>query len=197
MTEDRPTPPPPIAAKLDAAHGPPEQHRRSSWLWIAIACGCYALFSAILFILARLSVPALLKFQKNANESCATITMRNIEAAEASYVATYPAKGYACPLSLLGGDPRLAAPTAQAAQLIEPTLAASGQKRGYIFTITCASQASVNNNDAYLSYRLAAVPVSVGKTGDNGYCSDENNFIRFNPPAAFTAADSQDSPPAA
>ncbi len=37
--------------------------------------------------------------------------------AEVSYNAAYPATGFACPLSALGGDPKSGAPSAQAAQL--------------------------------------------------------------------------------
>jgi type IV pilus assembly protein PilA len=33
----------------------------------------------------------------------------------------------------------------------------------------------------YTSYEITAVPQSVGKSGDRGFCSDENNTIRFDP----------------
>lgn len=181
MTQDRPAPPPPtVTPPPYPAYGQPRPSRRPAWFWIAIIGGCFAVVIPILILIA-LALPQMLKVKKNANESAATMTMRTIQSAEASYVATYPAEGYACQLSLLGGNPGSGAPTAQAAQLIEPALAASGYKNGYIFTITCGARTTINNQDVSLSYKLTAVPKEVGKTGDDGYCSDEKNFIRFDP----------------
>jgi len=80
----------------------------------------------------------MLKLKKHANETSATQTMRTIGQAEMEYDSSYHT--YACPISLLGGDPKSGAPSAQAAQLLDPTLAASSQKSGYTFTITCGSK---------------------------------------------------------
>ena len=40
---------------------------------------------------------------------------------------------------------------------------------------------TINNQDVYNSYEVTGVPQTVGKTGDRGYCSDENNIIKFDP----------------
>jgi type IV pilus assembly protein PilA len=135
----------------------------------------------IMLILMALAVPQMLKLKKNANQTSAIQTMRVIGSAEASYNGSYANAGYACPLATLGGDPKSGPPTPQAAQLIDPSLASSGQKSGYTFTVTCGSKVTINNQDVYNSFEITGVPQTVGKTGDNGYCSDENNFIKIDP----------------
>jgi type IV pilus assembly protein PilA len=136
---------------------------------------------SIMLIIMAFAVPQMLKVKKTANQDSAIQTMRTVGSAEASYSTDYPGSGYACPLSALGGDPKSGAPSAQASQLIDPALATSGQKSGYIFTVTCGNKVTVNNQDVYTSYTLTGVPQTVGKTGDRGYCSDENNIIKFDP----------------
>jgi type IV pilus assembly protein PilA len=129
-----------------------------------------------------LIVPQMLKVKKSANQTSAVQTIRTIGSAEVSYASLYPSNGYGCPLSVLGGNPQqTGSATAQAAQLIPADLAASGQKSGYTFAIACGAKATVNGQDVYTSYQLTAVPQTVGKSGDNGYCSDENNVIKIDP----------------
>jgi type IV pilus assembly protein PilA len=137
---------------------------------------------SIMLILMALAVPQMLKLKKHANETSATQTMRTIGQAEMEYDSSYHT--YACPISLLGGDPKSGAPSAQAAQLLDPTLASSSQKSGYTFTITCGSKVTINNQDVYDSYDLIGVPQSVGHSGDNGYCSNENNIVKVDPAGA-------------
>jgi type IV pilus assembly protein PilA len=107
--------------------------------------------------------------------------MRIISSAEASYNATYPDYGYACPLSVLGGNPGSSPPTPQAATLIDPALANSGQQNGYVFTITCGSKIALNNHDVYTSYIINGVPIITGKVGNNGFCMDEHAKITMDP----------------
>ena len=64
--------------------------------------------------------------------------------------------------------------------MIPPDLA-SGQKAGYTFGISNCTKVTINNQDMYTSYQITAVPQSPGKTGDLGYCTDENNLIRYDP----------------
>jgi type IV pilus assembly protein PilA len=135
---------------------------------------------SVMLILMTLAVPQLLKLRKQAQETSAIQSLRTIGQAELQYNSAYPANGFSCSLATMGGDPKSGAPTAQAAQLITPDLA-SGQKAGYTFGITNCTKVTVNNQDMYTSYELTAVPNSVGKTGDRGFCSDENNTIRYDP----------------
>ena len=136
---------------------------------------------SIMLILMALAVPQMLKVKKNANQTSAVQTMRTIGSAEMSYNQAYQGKGFGCPLPVLGGDPKSGAPSAEGAQLLPPDLAATGHKSGYIFTVTCGSKVTINNQDVYNSVEITGVPETVGKTGDNGYCSDENNIIKQDP----------------
>ena len=135
---------------------------------------------SVMLILMTLGIPQLLKLRKNANETSAIQSLRTIENSELQYNSAYPANGFACTLPALGGDPKSGAPSAQSAQLIESALS-TGQKAGYTFTITCGAKVTVNNQDMYNSFEATAVPQSVGKSGDRGFCADENNLIRADP----------------
>ena len=135
---------------------------------------------SVMLILMTLGIPQLLKLRKQAAETSAIQSVRTIENAELQYNSAYPANGFACTLPALGGDPKSGAPSAQGAQLIESALS-SGQKAGYTFAITNCTKVTVNNQDMYTSFEITAVPQSVGKSGDRGFCADENNLIRFDP----------------
>lgn len=136
---------------------------------------------SIIIVIMLFTIPQVSKMTKNANQTSAVQTLKTIGSAEIGYKSTYTASGFGCPLSVLGGDPKSGAPSAQAAQLIDPTLAASGQKSGYVFTVTCGSKSTVNNQDVYDSVQITGVPRTIGKTGDNGYCSDESGIIKIDP----------------
>jgi type IV pilus assembly protein PilA len=144
---------------------------------------------SIMLILMALIVPQVTRMKKTANQTSATQTMRAIGQAEVSYNSAYGANGYACSLAALGGDPKSGTPSAAAAQLIDPTLAGSGQKSGYTFSITNCQKVNVNNQDMYTSYEVIGVPQSIGKTGDNGYCADENNIIKVDPKGGTNCTD--------
>jgi type IV pilus assembly protein PilA len=135
---------------------------------------------SVILIIMTLAIPQVLKLHKNADELSAKQSVRTIVQAEMSYNSAYPSSGFSCSLAALGGDPKSGAPSAQSAQLIPPDLA-TGQKAGYTFALTNCSKVTVNNQDMITSYEVTAVPQSVGKTGDQGYCSDENNQIRYDP----------------
>jgi type IV pilus assembly protein PilA len=157
--------------------------------WIAIVVGCLVLLITVLLIIAAVAIPNMLAVKKRADETSAIQTMRTIGSAEANYMVSYPS-GYACALSVLGGDPKSGAPTATSAQVLDPVLAATGQKSGYTFSITCGSKITINNQDVYNSYEITGVPQVIGKTGDNGYCSDENNIVKVDPAGATNCTQS-------
>ena len=138
---------------------------------------------SVMLILMTLGIPQLLKLRKNANELSAQQSIRTIENAELQYNSAYPASGFACTLPALGGDPKSGAPSAQGAQLI-PNDLTTGNKAGYSFTIACGGKVTVNNQDQYSSFEITAVPTSIGKSGDRGFCIDENNVMRFDPAGA-------------
>ena len=71
------------------------------------------------------------------------------------------------------------APSPEAAQLIPEDLA-SGVKAGYTFAITNCTKVTVGNQDQYTGYEITAVPNTVGKSGDRGFCTDGNE-IHYDP----------------
>ena len=135
---------------------------------------------SVMLILMTLAVPQMLKLTKQAHETSAIQSVRTIGQAELQYNSAYPANGFACGLAVLGGDPKSGAPSAQLSQLLSTDLA-GGQKAGYTFAITNCTKVTVNNQDMVTGYEVTAVPNSIGRTGDRGFCSYENNTIRYDP----------------
>ena len=39
----------------------------------------------------------------------------------------------------------------------------------------------------YTGYQITATPITVNKTGDRGFCMDENGLIKFDPTGGITA----------
>ncbi|HEY6444992.1 MAG TPA: type II secretion system protein [Acidobacteriaceae bacterium] len=138
---------------------------------------------SIMLILMLIAIPNMLNIRAQANETSALQSLRAIQEAETQYAAEYPANGFACSLTALGGVASSGAPNAQGAQLLQPDLA-SGNKSGYTFTITNCTKTTVNNQDNYTSYEATAVPQAVGKTGHNGYCLDMSGQILKDPTGA-------------
>ncbi len=128
---------------------------------------------SIILILMLMAMPTVGGITKHANETSAVNSVQTIATAEIMYANSYPAKGFACSLMALGGDPASGPPTPTAAQLIQPDLA-SGYKSGYIFNITNCVKSNVGRMDYVKGYTVTAVPETVGKTGDRGFCIDQN-----------------------
>jgi type IV pilus assembly protein PilA len=134
---------------------------------------------SVILILMTLAVPAMQKVIKKGNETSAIASMRDLNTQEGVYNSDFPTHGFACTLAAMGGKEGSGAPTPEAAQLIPEDLA-SGNKSGYTFNVSCGTKVTVNNQDQATSYSLTAVPNTVGKTGDRGFCSDGNE-IRVDP----------------
>ncbi|SFS15742.1 type IV pilus assembly protein PilA [Granulicella pectinivorans] len=145
---------------------------------------------SVMLILMTLGIPQLLKLRKTANETSAVASVKAIGAAELTYSSAYPANGFACTLAALGGVQGSGAPTPQSAQILPADLAA-GQKAGYTFAITCGSKVTVNNQDMYNSFEVTAVPNSIGRSGDKGFCLDENNIIKVDPAGGTNCVQAQ------
>jgi hypothetical protein len=103
-------------------------------------------------------------------EASAIASLRTIIAAETTYAATYPARGFTCSLSDLdgfGSD----FPNEHQAMLIESRLA-SGKKAGYVFALTgCTGSPSSK-------FQIVAVPATSG-AGARAFCSNEAGLIRY------------------
>ncbi|MGA2207199.1 MAG: prepilin-type N-terminal cleavage/methylation domain-containing protein [Terracidiphilus sp.] len=129
---------------------------------------------AIILILMLMAIPTIGVMKIHANEVSAINSVQAIIKAEIQYETSYPANGYACTLSALGGDPSSGSPpTPTSAELIQADLA-SGYKSGYIFSLTNCSKVTINGTDRITGFEVTAVPEAVGKTGNRGFCSDQN-----------------------
>jgi type IV pilus assembly protein PilA len=135
---------------------------------------------AIIAILMLIAIPTVGALKKQADELSAKKSVQTIEQAEMMYEQTYPTNGFTCTLGALGGDSSSGAPTATGAQLI-PTDLASGYKQGYVFAITNCPKVTVNGTDRMTGYTITAVPQTVGKTGDRGFCTDQGGTIKVDP----------------
>lgn len=135
---------------------------------------------AIILILMLMAIPTIGSLKKKANETSAINSIQVINKAEIQYQSTYPLNGFACALPSLGGDPAAGAPSATAAQILQQDLA-TGDKSGYIFTLGNCSKVTVNGQDRFTGYSVTAVPETVGKTGDRGFCSDQFGTIKQDP----------------
>ena len=143
---------------------------------------------SVILILMTLAVPAMQKTIKRAHQTSAISSLRDLNSMEGEYNSNYPVHGFACTLAQLGGKAGSGPPTWEAAQLIPEDLA-SGNKAGYTFTISGCAKTTINNVDQYNSYQINAVPNSVGHSGDNGYCTDENALIHYDPKGGTNCTD--------
>jgi type IV pilus assembly protein PilA len=128
---------------------------------------------AIILILMLMAIPTIGVMKIHANEVSAINSVQAIIKAEIQYETSYPANGFACSLTALGGDPSSGPPTPTQAELIQADLA-SGYKSGYIFNITNCSKVTVAGTDRITGFEVTAVPEAIGKTGNRGFCSDQN-----------------------
>jgi type IV pilus assembly protein PilA len=135
---------------------------------------------AIILILMLMAIPTIGSLKKQANETSAINSMQVITKLQVQYESTYPSNGYACALSALGGDPKSGAPNQASSQLLQGDLT-SGIKSGYIFVIGNCTKVNLNGTDRITGYQVTAVPMTVGKTGNRGFCSDEFGTIKFDP----------------
>jgi type IV pilus assembly protein PilA len=127
---------------------------------------------AIVVILTLLAIPTVGSFRKSANKISAIKSIQAIQMAENMYQQNYPTAGYTCTLTALGGEASSGAPTPTAAQLLKSDLT-SGYKDGYIFSIGNCTKVTAGGSDRITSYNITAVPQTVGKSGDVGFCADD------------------------
>lgn len=132
-------------------------------------------------VIAAIAIPNLLRARMAANEASAVGTVRTANTAQITYASSYPQKGYAPSLAVLGPDPaHTTSYTSLHAGLIDSTLgnpscAASEWciKSGYRFTIrtTCTQQQRCRE------YAVVATPVNAN-TGTRSFCSTSDAVVR-------------------
>jgi type IV pilus assembly protein PilA len=135
---------------------------------------------AIIAILMLIAIPTVGALKKNANRLSAMQSIRAVQQAEMQYSSTYPTNGYACTIAALGGESSAGAPSPAAAQILQGDIT-SGHKSGYVISISNCQKVTVNGTDRNTSYTVTAVPETVGKTGDIGFCSDDGGPIKSDP----------------
>lgn len=125
----------------------------------------------IIFIVAAIAIPNLLKSRVAANEASAVASLRAIDAAQSDYLQVYPDAGtYACQLSYLGPPLSGSQVNSTAADLID-IRQASGIQSGYSFYMSCIPASA----SAGTSYEVQAAPTGASVTGSscgtaNGRC---------------------------
>ena len=107
------------------------------------------------------------------NEASATAAIRTINTAEVTYAAAYPAHGFACALSDLGGMGGGNAPDEHHALLLDPRLS-NGRKNGYVFRLSNCSGSPAS------TFSVTAAPAD-STSGTRAFCSDQSGVIRFSP----------------
>ena len=142
---------------------------------------------SIILILMLMAVPSISRMKKQANETSAINSVQVIFKAEIVYATSYPKRGFTCFLAALGGDPGSGAPSPDAAQILQADLA-SGYKSGYIFCISKCSKTNVGGRDYVKEFTVTAVPETLGKTGDRGFCNDESGTPKFDPAGGTNCA---------
>jgi type IV pilus assembly protein PilA len=140
---------------------------------------------AVGLIVAAVAIPNLLHSKMAANQAAAASTVRTINTAQVTYATTYPQKGYARSLAVMGpganGDCSGNSPSAAHACLLDETLGApsctSGQwciKSGYKFTV----RGICGQTGICSGYVATATPVTVDSTGAKSFCSTTDAVIR-------------------
>lgn len=135
---------------------------------------------AIILILMLMAIPTIGSLTKKGNETSAINSVQTIVKAQIQFQSSFPANGFACTLPMLGGDPSAGPPSPTSAQILQGDLT-SGYKSGYVFNITCKDKVTINGTDRSNGYTITAVPQTIGKTGDRGFCSDQFGSVRYDP----------------
>jgi type IV pilus assembly protein PilA len=135
---------------------------------------------AIIAILMLIAIPTMGNMKRYANETSAIQSVRAINMAQSQYEATYPANGYSCALTALGGDPKSGPPSPTNAEVLQIDLA-TGIKSGYSFSIGNCTKVNNNGTDRITGYTVIATPLTVGATGNRSFCSDQFGGIKYDP----------------
>jgi type IV pilus assembly protein PilA len=131
---------------------------------------------AVILVIAAIAIPNFLRSRIAANEASAVNSVKNINTAQIAYAASYPNVGYADNLSKLGPA---TPPTQNRADLLDSVLGCAAQpcqKAGYSFTIV-----DVTGAPAVTNFRVTAVPITRGTTGERGFCSNQLSEMTVDP----------------
>jgi type IV pilus assembly protein PilA len=145
---------------------------------------------AAVLVLTLIAIPNFSGMKIETNENAAIASLRSIYDAEVRYQAAYPAHGFACSLSVLGGKPGSASPSPQLAQLLANDLS-SGRKSGYRFAVTsCIPSERKYQLPEFTGFQVTAVPQSLGRTGHRGFCIDQQGETKADPAGGVNCSQS-------
>ena len=139
---------------------------------------------AIILIIAAIAIPNLLRARISANESSAASSVRTTNTGQVSFLATYPATGYAATMGVLGppaatGCPATG-PVVTNACLIDWALSqattVATAKSGYYFAVGNPAGGPPN-----LGYTVGGAPAAFNQSGVRGFCSNEDGVIQYDP----------------
>jgi len=136
---------------------------------------------AIILIIAAIAIPNLLRARMAANQATGVSNIRTITSAAIVYSSTYN-NGLPPSLTTLGG---VGVANCNGAILLDETLTTPPyHKSGYAYDYQPEGPPIANPPPAcgapgFDEYLTTAVPVVVGATGQDSYCSDEPGVIRF------------------
>jgi hypothetical protein len=135
-----------------------------------------------MILIAAQAFPEVLASEINGNASAAAQGVRVLAHDEITYAATYPARGYAPSLAVLGGGPACpATPSARHACLLEAPLGnakcvagAWCEREGYLFSLAGVRCTSGNCKD----FVAMATPKTT-KSGNRNFCATSDGEVRF------------------
>jgi hypothetical protein len=110
------------------------------------------------------------------HEWSAVRSLRTLNFAQQEYARTYPHKGHAMTLDVLGPPPQGSQPSENAADLIDRYMATGQrQEKGYRFMFIPGAP---DQSGAVTGYRIVARPLEYGRTGWRSFYTDESAVIR-------------------
>ncbi len=126
---------------------------------------------AIILVISAIAIPSYMRSRMQANEASAVNSLRLINTAAITYFSTYSDIGYPPSLASMGGAVPCTS-TSTSACMLDDTVAL-GTKSGYLFAWT--SDGAVPS----VAYSATATPVSVGRSGQRMFCTDQAGAIRY------------------
>ncbi len=133
---------------------------------------------AIILIIAAIAIPNLLRARIAANESSAAASERTIDTAMQEYQTAYAA--YPTAIAQLASPAAGCATASSTNACIIDSQLGTGTKSGYTF-------AAAVDGSTPSQFITTAIPVTVQTTGVKGFCSVEDNVVRFITPATTAA----------
>ena len=165
------------------------RQRREAWAEMADQLRGFSLIqllvvTAIVLIIAAITIPNLLRSRMAANEASAVGSIHAINTAAITYNSAY-GNGFSPSLAALGTTPGLAVGCTNA-ELVDDGLI-TGSKSGYAFGLQhgqiqlASASSSCSGSYGYVDgYAIEALPITVGTTGQRAFCMDASGVIRFN-----------------